>query len=69
MNECSREQESLDHVRAGRWPHGCDEETRTHVASCHPCTLSVQLATLIAADHHTALRQARVPSSGLIGFP
>lgn len=66
MSECPREQETLDHVRAGRWPNGCDEDVRAHVAACASCGGSVQVATLMAADYRAALRTARVPSSGLV---
>lgn len=66
MSECPRAQEALDLVRAGRWPDGCDEETRTHITACADCGESVQVASLIAADYHAAVRTARVPSSGLV---
>jgi hypothetical protein len=66
MSECPRMQEALDLVRAGRWPNGCDDETRTHIAGCGDCGDSVQVASLIAADYHAAVRTARVPSSGLV---
>ena len=66
MSECPRAQEALELVRAGRWPNGCDDETRTHIASCGDCGDSVHVASLIAADYHAAARTARVPSSGLV---
>ncbi|HEU4887334.1 MAG TPA: hypothetical protein VFV49_05565 [Thermoanaerobaculia bacterium] len=66
MSECLRAQEALDLVRAGRWPDGCDEETRTHITACTDCADSVQVASMIAADYHAAVRTARVPSSGLV---
>lgn len=66
MSECPRMQEALDLVRSGRWPNGCDEETRTHIAECGDCGDGVQVASLIAADYHAAVRTARVPSSGLV---
>jgi hypothetical protein len=56
----------LDLVRAGRWPDGCDEETRSHVGACSDCAESVQVASMIAADYHAAIRTAPVPSSGLV---
>lgn len=66
MNECLREQEALDLVRAGRWPHGCDEEMRAHIEACASCGASVKLASMIGDDYHRAVRTARVPSSGLV---
>ncbi|MFL6244387.1 MAG: hypothetical protein ACJ74H_00055 [Thermoanaerobaculia bacterium] len=66
MSECPRAQEALELVRAGRWPDGCSDETRTHIASCADCGDTVQVASMIAADYHAAIRTARVPGSGLV---
>ena len=66
MSECPRAQEALDVVRAGRWPDGCGDELRTHVAGCGTCEEHVQIAAMIAAAYHSAVRTARVPSSGLV---
>jgi hypothetical protein len=66
MSECPRAQEALDIVRAGRWPDGCDEDTRTHVAACADCGDIVQVASTISADYHAAVRTVRVPSSGSV---
>lgn len=66
MSECPRAQEALDLVRAGRWPDGCDDDTRAHIDACADCGDSVQVASMIAADYHSAVRTARVPSSGLV---
>lgn len=66
MSDCPREQETLDLVRAGRWPDGCDDETRAHVAACAQCGESVQIASLLTDDYRAAVRTARVPTSGLV---
>jgi hypothetical protein len=66
MSDCPRQQEALDLVRAGRWPAGCDDDLRTHVASCAHCGEAVQVASLLTDDYRTALRTARVPTSGLV---
>lgn len=66
MSECPREQEGMNLVRAGRWPDGCDDETRAHVKSCVHCSESVQIASLMAADYYAAIRNVRVPASGLV---
>lgn len=68
MNDCTRAQEALDLVRAGRWPHGCDDETRSHITSCEDCHGAVQVASMIANDYHAAMRTAPVPGSGLVWF-
>jgi hypothetical protein len=66
MSDCPREQEALELVRAGRWPDGCDDETRAHVAACVDCGGSVRVSSLMAAEYHAALRTAHVPGSGLV---
>ncbi len=66
MSYCTREQETLELVRAGRWPAGCDDEMRAHVASCAHCAESVQVASLLTDDYRAALRTAHLPSSGLV---
>jgi hypothetical protein len=66
MSECPRAQEALDIVRAGRWPDGCDDDTRTHVAACADCGDIVQVASMISADYQAAVRTVRVPSSGSV---
>jgi predicted anti-sigma-YlaC factor YlaD len=66
MSDCPREQEALELVRAGRWPNGCDEELRAHVAACADCGGSVQVASLMASESNAAMRTAHVPGSGLV---
>jgi hypothetical protein len=64
--DCSREREVLDLVRAGRWPHSCDDELRAHVAACVSCEEAAHIASLMTADFHAAVRSARVPTSGVV---
>jgi hypothetical protein len=66
MNECAHLQETLSLVRAGRWPDGCDDDTRAHVASCADCGEQVQIASMLHDDYRAAVRTAAVPSSGLV---
>ena len=66
MSDCKREQEMLAIVQAGRWPDGCDEESRAHINACASCGEIVQIASHLAADYQAGLRAARVPASGLV---
>ncbi|HEX3577410.1 MAG TPA: hypothetical protein VHY33_02505 [Thermoanaerobaculia bacterium] len=66
MNDCPQEQETLAIVQAGRWPDGCDDVLRTHLAACPTCADIVRVGSLIAADYHASLRSSRVPASGLV---
>lgn len=63
---CPQEQETLSMVQAGRWPDGCDDTMRTHVAACATCGDVVRVGSLIAADYHASLRSSQVPAPGLV---
>jgi hypothetical protein len=64
--ECSREQDVLDALSAGRWPDRCDPDLRAHVTSCRLCTDLADVATALIDDHDSAWREARVPPSGVV---
>ena len=66
MSPCPREEEALALVRAGRWPDGCDDEMRAHVAGCVSCGQCVQIASMLPTDYRAAVRTAPVPTSGLV---
>ena len=66
MTNCPQENETLSMVQAGRWPDGCDDAMRTHVAACSTCADIVRVGSLIAADYHASLRSSHVPASGLV---
>jgi hypothetical protein len=65
-NECPFEQETLAIVHSGRWPHGCDDASRSHIDACTSCGDVIRVASLVASDYQATLRTARVPNSGLI---
>jgi hypothetical protein len=65
-SECIREAEVLEAVAAGRWPEACDDELRTHASSCAVCAELAAVASFIAEDSAAAMRQAPIPSSGLL---
>jgi hypothetical protein len=65
-NDCPLEQETLAIVHTGRWPDGCDEVSRAHIAGCTTCGDIVHVASLVANDYQATLRTAHVPNSGLI---
>ncbi len=65
-SECAREGEVLEAITAGRWPETCDDELRAHAESCATCTDLATVAAAIAEDASDAVRQAPIPSSGLV---
>jgi hypothetical protein len=64
--ECTREQDAIDAVAAGRWPARCDDELRAHVAGCAICADVVTVARALQEEHECAWRDARVPPSGRV---
>ena len=65
-SECEREQDVLDALAARRWPDRCDEELRTHVATCGICEDVVVVAAAFCDDHESAWGEARVPPSSQV---
>ena len=64
--ECSREQDVLDALAAGRWPERCDRELGAHVAACAICADVVDVARALQDAHDCAWQDARVPPSGRV---
>lgn len=62
--QCPREDDVLDALASGRWPHRAGAELVDHVASCGICRDVITVASAIQADHDDAWREANVPSSG-----
>jgi predicted anti-sigma-YlaC factor YlaD len=63
---CAREAELLETVIAGRWPDGCEDELRAHLASCDVCNAFAELALLFHEEMQAATREAQLPHSGLV---
>ena len=64
--ECVREQEVLDAITAGRWPDRLGDDLSSHVAACAVCADLGLVAASFSSDHQEALKNVRVPSSGLV---
>lgn len=64
--ECVREREVVQAVTSGRWPDGCDEELRNHIASCGVCNDVVIVARALQEEHACALEQVQAPPAGLV---
>ena len=62
---CSREAEVLESILAGRWA-GTESELHEHAASCAPCGELASVAAALQAEYQAALRDAHVPSSGVV---
>ncbi len=60
--DCEREAEVLQAVSSGR----VGDELREHIASCPGCRDLLEVASAVVDDRSALIREARIPSSGLI---
>ena len=44
--ECPREQDVINAIVTGRWPHQCDETLTAHAAECRVCKELVDVASV-----------------------
>lgn len=64
--DCPREQDVLDAVRSGRWPHR-DPELRSHVAGCGLCADLADVAAACAVEQDAAwIDTSHVPLSEVV---
>jgi len=61
-----REQEIVDAVAGGRWPHACDPSLAAHAAACEICRDVAAVAVALREDAFDAQHEARLPSAGLV---
>ena len=64
--ECLREQEIVEAIANGRWPHGCDPSLEMHASECDVCRDVVTVAVALREDDLSARHEARLPSAGLV---
>src|SRR2546425_8680197 len=67
--ECMREQDIVDAIASGRWPHAGDPLLETHAAACEICRDVVTVAVALREDAFCArheINAARLPSAGLV---
>ena len=63
---CPRETEVVEALRSGAWPAGCDEELRSHSATCPSCRDLVEVATALLEDREASIHEAALPGSGVV---
>ena len=64
--ECSREQDVLDAVSAGRWPRRCDDDLRRHVDACMICQDAAVVFAAISVERERAELEVVVPPASLV---
>ena len=64
--DCRHEHDVVAAVLSGRWPHGCDEDLRGHVAGCSVCSDVTTIAGLLREDQSAGVSEVRVPAAGQV---
>jgi|RhiMethySRZTD1v2_1073278.scaffolds.fasta_scaffold1837593_2 hypothetical protein len=64
--DCQRDMEIMTVVSTGRWPDGCSDELRNHIASCSSCSDVLEVARALHEDRELAGQEARIPSPDLV---
>ena len=64
--DCSREDEAFASVVGDRWPDGCDEDLRGHVAGCAICASVIEVGLALREAYDADRRNARVPAADLV---
>lgn len=58
MNQCSWKNEVVHIVREGRWPSGCTEDVRNHVANCIACSEEVHILSAFSTARDVTMHMA-----------
>ncbi|HEY9137408.1 MAG TPA: hypothetical protein VIM67_03990 [Terriglobus sp.] len=66
MNHCSWKNEVAQTVREGRWPSGCTEDLRNHVASCTACSEEARLLSAFVTARGISMHIATLQSPELL---
>jgi len=64
--ECPREQDVINAIVTGRWPHQCDETLTAHAAECRVCKELVDVASVFRLERDGLHDEVSVPSAGQV---
>jgi hypothetical protein len=64
--ECPREQQVVNAVLAGAWPHGCDDNLVAHAAACEACREVASVSVLLREDIDQSRIEVHVPAAGQV---
>ena len=64
--ECPREQDVINAIVTGRWPHQCDETLPAHAAECRVCKELVDVASVFRLERDRMHDEVSVPSAGQV---
>ena len=64
--DCPREQDVINAIVLGRWPHHCDQTLHAHVAECRACKEIVDVTSVFRLEREELHREVSVPSAGQV---
>ena len=64
--ECPHEQQVVNAVLAGKWPHGCDDSLVSHASSCEACREVASVSVLLREDIDQSRIEVHVPAAGQV---
>jgi hypothetical protein len=64
--DCAHEQDVLNAVLAGAWPHRCDDRLVSHAGACEVCREVAAVAVLLREDLESARIDVHVPAAGQV---
>jgi len=66
LGTCSRQQEVLELLALGHWPHACAPELRAHLADCHSCADLLLVTQAFQQSRAFTAARAQLPAPGAI---
>jgi hypothetical protein len=66
IEECPSEQQVVESIVDGRWPHASDATLVAHAAECVVCAEVIAVASAMRADYDRARAAVNVPPAGLV---
>jgi hypothetical protein len=64
--ECPHEQQVVNAVLAGAWPHGCDDSLVAHATACDACREVASVSVLLREDIDQSRIEVHVPAAGQV---
>ena len=64
--ECPREQEVVNAVLAGAWPHRCYDSLVSHASTCDVCREIASVSVLLREDLESSRIDVHVPAAGQV---
>jgi hypothetical protein len=64
--ECPREQDVINAIVTGRWPHQCDEALHVHAADCQVCRELIAVTSVLCLERDGLHDDMSVPSAGQV---